>query len=94
MERASPAYLLDEQLESRSDSSIHSFWTQLVAVIHRLQPSLDGIMDVKKVIKKREKLLNNAAPKEQPPRKLSGKRTVHNNSGKKAWPHRRSKSLR
>ena len=34
------------------------------------------------------------APKEQPPRKLSGKRTVHNNSGKKAWPHRRSKSLR
>jgi hypothetical protein len=40
---------------------------------------------VKKVIKKREKLLNNAAPKEQPPRKLSGKRTVHNNSGKKAW---------
>jgi len=33
-------------------------------------------------------------PKEQPPRKLSGKRTVHNNSGKKALPHRRSKSLR
>ena len=27
-------------------------------------------------------------------RKLSGKRTVHNNSGKKALPHRRSKSLR
>ena len=62
MERASPAYLLDEQLESQSDSSIDSFWIQLVAVIHRLQPSLDGIMNIKKVIKKRERLLNNAEP--------------------------------
>ena len=34
-----------------------------------------------------DKLLN-------PVTKLSGKRTVHNDSGKKAWPHRRSKSLR
>ena len=57
MERASPAYLLDEQLESRSDSSIYSFWTQLIAVIHRLQPSLDDIMNVKKVKNNRERLL-------------------------------------
>ena len=64
MERASPAYLVDEQLESQSDSSIDSFWTQLIAAINRLQPSLDGTINVKKVRKKREKLLNNAVPTE------------------------------
>jgi len=41
-----------------------SSWTQLIAAINRLQPSLDGTMNVKKVRKKREKLLNNAVPTE------------------------------
>ena len=47
-----------EQMSAIQDS----FWTQLIAVINRLQPSLDGTMNVKKDRKKREILLNNAEP--------------------------------